>query len=138
MTQNKTIVIGTKHLLFGALIIGIIVGFIFLGKASASEETNQITGNTIANAEGTQHVRVSMTRNEYIFTPPTVTKDIPVRMEVDMNSVVGCYRSIVIPQLDVRTFVSPQDNIIEFTPTKTGTMKVSSSMDMGSGSFTVV
>ena len=135
--QNKTIVLETRHFLFGALIIGLVVGFVLLGRAPTDDQSNEITGKVVQNMENAQIVQVSMVGNEYIFKPAIVTKDIPVRLEVDMNSVRGCYRSMVIPTLDVRKLVSEQDNIVEFIPTTTGVMTVSCSMGMGSGSFTV-
>lgn len=132
---DNTIVIGGRHLVFGIIIIGFIVGFVFLGRASS--EGDNVTGNYVKENGEKQHVKVSMKGNQYIFEPPSVKKGIPVRMEVDRNSVFGCYRDIVIPQLGVRKFISQKDNIMEFTPTIKGVMKASCSMGMGFGSFTV-
>jgi len=52
-----------------------------------------------------------------------------------MSTVVGCSRDIVISSFGVRKAVSPGDNIIEFTPDKTGTINIACSMNMYRGTF---
>ena len=58
-------------------------------------------------------------------------------MEVDLDTVYGCMRDVVIPSADVRKYVKDGDNIIEFTPEKAGTFNIMCSMNMGRGKFTV-
>ena len=135
MGEKETIVIGMKHIIFVIVIIGLISAFIVVGRGSAES----VTGSSVKTGDvNYQEVKVSMKANTYIFEPSTVNKDVPVKMVVDMNSVFGCYRDIVIPNLGVKKYVSESDNVIEFTPTKTGTMSMFCSMRMGSGSFKVV
>jgi plastocyanin domain-containing protein len=64
-------------------------------------------------------------------------KGVKVHMIVDMSTVVGCSRDIVISSFGVRKAVSPGDNIIEFTPDKTGTINIACSMNMYRGTFQV-
>jgi plastocyanin domain-containing protein len=59
-------------------------------------------------------------------------------MTVDLSTVTGCMRTIVIPAMNVRKTVNANDNVISFTPLKTGTIKMSCGMGMGVGDFTVI
>ena len=85
-----------------------------------------------------QIVKLSFDDKGYVVTPATVTKGVPVKMEVDLNTVKGCMRTVVIAALSVKKTVKEGDTTIEFTPTKSGDIKIICGMDMGKGSFTVV
>jgi len=71
-------------------------------------------------AKKVQLVKLSFDDKGYVMTPSTVTKDVPVKMEVDLDTVKGCATTI------------------EFTPTKTGPIEIICGMNMGKGQFTVV
>ena len=73
-----------------------------------------------------------------MFSDSEFEKDIPVRIEADMGKMPGCSKSIVISAFNVRKTVTSGDNLIEFTPTKTGTFTIACSMNMYRGVFTVV
>jgi plastocyanin domain-containing protein len=79
-----------------------------------------------------------MKNYQYLTDPAVLKKGIPVKMTVDLNTVVGCATDIVIKDFGVRKYVSQGDNIITFTPTKTGTIGIACSMNMYHGTFTVV
>ena len=85
-----------------------------------------------------QLVKLSFDDKGYVMTPSTVTKGIPVRMEVDLGTVKGCMRTVVIGAFDVRQTVKEGSTVIEFTPTKTGEIEIVCGMKMGKGAFTVV
>ena len=85
-----------------------------------------------------QKVKLSFDDKGYVVTPDTVVKGIPVRMEVDLGTVTGCMRTVVIDAVKVKKTVSEGQTIIEFTPTKTGKVEIVCGMNMGHGSFTVV
>jgi uncharacterized protein len=95
------------------------------------------TGNSAGDG-AVQEVSLSMSGWQYIVEPSTLVAGRPVRMTVDLDTVTGCMRSIVIPTLGVRQTVQPGDNVIEFTPLTTGTIRMTCSMGMGQGSFEVV
>lgn len=76
-------------------------------------------------------------RGNYELIPSVLKKDVPVKMEVDLNSVLGCARSVVIPQFNVFKNVRQGDNIIEFIPTKEGKIRIQCSMNMYVGYFEV-
>ncbi len=62
----------------------------------------------------------------------TVQNGIPVKwnLRADEGSLTGCNSSIIIPEFNIQKDLSPGDNIIEFTPTKTGTIPYSCWMGM--------
>jgi plastocyanin domain-containing protein len=85
-----------------------------------------------------QQVKLTVdAKGNYQVTPSTVTRDVPVRMEVDLQSVKGCAREVVIDAVNVKKTVKDGDTVIEFTPTKTGPVQVVCGMNMVKGSFKV-
>ena len=84
-----------------------------------------------------QAVKLSFDDKGYVVTPPTVTKGIPVRMEVDLDMVKGCMRTVVIDAFNVKQTVKAGATTIEFTPTKSGPIQIVCGMNMGKGQFTV-
>ena len=85
-----------------------------------------------------QTARLTFDAKGYVVTPSTLKKGVPVKMEVDLDTVKGCMRTVVISAFDVKKTVKAGDTTIEFTPTKTGTIQIVCGMNMGKGSFTVV
>jgi uncharacterized protein len=84
-----------------------------------------------------QVVKLSFDDKGYVVTPSTVTKGVPVRMEVDLDTVKGCMRTVVINAFNVKQTVKAGETTIEFTPTKSGKIDIICGMNMGKGSFTV-
>ena len=84
-----------------------------------------------------QNVKLSTGDGGYVVTPTTVTKGVPVKMEVDLDKVKGCARTVVITAFGVKKTVKTDDNVIEFTPDKTGPIEIVCGMNMVKGSFTV-
>lgn len=134
-----------KHVISAIGLFAIISLFIFSANAS-------ITGNAVvqyANIESksnaplsaqsgdVQVVQLSMQNGDYTLSPAKVVVNTPVRLVGDMNSIRGCYTTIVIPDLGVRKTVSASDNIIEFTPTKAGTFQMTCGMGMAGGQLLV-
>ncbi len=85
-----------------------------------------------------QTVKLSVDdKGDYTVTPDTVVAGVPVRMEVDLKTVRGCARTVVIGALNVRKTVKEGETVIEFTPAKSGKVQIACGMDMVHGSFTV-
>ena len=106
--------------------------------AQAAINSANINAGAASTANGeVQHVKLSVSGGTYILTPSVLKKGVPVQLEADLASMKGCSRSVVISEFNVRKYVQPGDNIIEFTPTKTGTIRIACSMNMYTGSFTV-
>lgn len=109
-----------------------------------------ITFATVSGAQGTalaqsdkeqakkvQLVKLSFDDKGYVVTPSTVTKGVPVKMEVDLDTVKGCMRTVVIDAFNVKQTVKAGATTIEFTPNKSGPIQIVCGMNMGKGSFTV-
>lgn len=84
-----------------------------------------------------QHATLLMDGFRYRTEPAVLEAGVPVVMTVDLESVQGCMRDVVIEEFGVRKLVSEGDNTITFTPTKEGTFPVVCSMNMGQGTLTV-
>ena len=91
-----------------------------------------------AQAKMVQNVKLTFDDKGYVVTPSTVVKGVPVRMTVDLDTVKGCMRTVVIDAFNVKQTVKAGATTIEFTPTKTGPIQIVCGMNMGKGQFTVV
>lgn len=85
-----------------------------------------------------QVVKLTFDDKGYVVTPSTMTKGVPVKMTVDLGTVKGCMRTVVIDAFKVKQTVKDGATTIEFTPTKSGRIDIICGMNMGKGSFTVV
>ena len=86
---------------------------------------------------GVQEVSLSVQGGNYYPNPIRVKVGVPVKLVADMGSVTGCSRSIILPDFKVSKTVSEGDNVIEFTPDKSGTFSFSCSMGMYRGTLVV-
>jgi plastocyanin domain-containing protein len=91
-----------------------------------------------AQAKAVQSVKLTFDAKGYVVTPAKLTKGVPVKMDVDLDTVKGCMRTVVIAAYNVKKTVKTDDTTIEFTPTTTGEIQIICGMNMGKGSFTVV
>lgn len=83
---------------------------------------------------------VDMTVNYGTFSPRqfTIKRGVPVRWNINGVDVSGCANAIVAPKLGIARALQPGMNVIEFTPTQSGSIPFSCSMGMIRGSFTVI
>jgi len=89
-------------------------------------------------AKKVQKVTLSFDDKGYVVTPAKVTKGVPVEMDVDLDTVKGCMRTVVIDSFKVKKTVKAGDTTIAFTPDKSGDIGIICGMNMGKGQFTVV
>ena len=82
-------------------------------------------------------VKLSFDDKGYVVTPSSVTEGVPVRIDVDLDTVKGCMRTVVIDAFNVKQTVKAGATTIEFTPTKSGPIQIVCGMNMGKGQFTV-
>jgi copper chaperone CopZ/uncharacterized membrane protein YagU involved in acid resistance len=115
-----------------------------ISQASNSQTNNVASTGTISGAgtaaeviNGVQTVQLSVQGTNYYPNPIVVKKDIPVRLVADVNNMPGCSKSIIIPEFNIRKTVTTGDNLIEFTPNKSGTFQFSCSMGMFRGQIVV-
>jgi len=88
-------------------------------------------------AKHVQVVKLSFDDKGYVVTPSSVTRGVPVRMDVDLDTVKGCMRTVVIDAFGVKQTVKAGAATIEFTPTTSGLIQIVCGMNMGKGQFTV-
>jgi plastocyanin domain-containing protein len=119
----------TKKAIAAAAAVVLAVVLAAPGGALAQAGTDQ--------AKKVQVVKLSFDDKGYVVTPSTVTKGVPVKMEVDLDTVKGCMRTVVIDAFNVKQTVKAGATTIEFTPTKSGTIQIVCGMNMGKGQFTV-
>lgn len=105
----------------------------FTSKASAA-----ITDPNVKMVGGVQEVRMNQESGGYKPNKFTIKKGVPVRWIVTSKDVYTCAASIISQQLNIRKGLKLGENIFEFTPKETGTIRFSCSMGMYNGSFTVV
>jgi len=95
-------------------------------------------GNIATIKDGIQIVTTKLKPGSY--EPITVQKGIPVRwtIQAEKGDINGCNNEIVIPGFNISKKLKVGDNIIEFTPTESGTFAYSCWMGMIRSKITVV
>lgn len=68
----------------------------------------------------------------------TIKKDIPVKWLVNSTNPYSCSSYLVVPGLGISKALQAGANVIEFMPTKVGTIKFTCGMGMYSGYFNVI
>lgn len=104
--------------------------------ASASSE-NLITGNTINLQDGYQIIEMDVTRNGWEPNIFVLQKDVPVKWIINGKEINGCNRAILVPKYGLTFDIQSGEQVIEFTPTESGTVPWSCWMGMISGTFIV-
>lgn len=94
--------------------------------------------NVAVMEDGLQIVRSGITSGS--FEAITVQKGIPVRwiLEAEQGEINGCNNAIIIPRYSIRKALKVGENVIEFTPTESGTIPFSCWMGMIRSKINVV
>lgn len=105
---------------------------VFVGEENASGTSAKINN-------GVQAVTINVYSNGYKSNINTLKVNVPVKLTLITNNVRSCAKAFAIPEFNIFK-VLPTDGteIIEFTPTKVGTLTYTCSMGMYTGSFNVV
>ncbi len=93
-------------------------------------------GATTVN-DNTQVIKMNVSYNGFSPNVFKIYKDKPVKWIIDGQQVSGCTNEIISPALGIKQKIYPGENIIEFTPTKTGTFGFSCWMGMVRGQFII-
>ena len=136
--MSENIGLGKVLGIFGIILIGLFLVIAFRNYFSNNQVTGSVVQEVDAGSNGNSQV-VELTIKNYNYFPNVLKfkKGELAKIIVDTKSVRGCFASILIPDLGIKKFVTGNDNIIEFTPTKTGTFRFSCPMGMGSGKIIV-
>lgn len=108
-----------------------------------SRSNNSSTANqgqlAIIDSDGKQEAVIDAASNGYTSKITTLKAGVPVKLTMVSHNVQSCARSFLIPSLGVSKIL-PQDGntVIEFTPSKTGTLAYTCGMGMYTGSFNVI
>nr|WP_320025401.1 sulfite exporter TauE/SafE family protein [uncultured Acetobacterium sp.] len=106
------------------------------GGVTAASEAQQ--NNTTSVDQGGQTITTRLSSNSY--EPITVHVGVPVKwtIQADESNINGCNNQILIPKYNIEKKLVAGDNIIEFTPTETGTIPYSCWMGMIKSNITIV
>lgn len=134
----------TDNMLKVSAILVIVLGIIMFGRGlslGGSVVSYAATSGYVVSEIGLsgQTVRTELSSGSYPAI--VVQKGVPVKwvMDADASNINGCNNRINIPFAGIRNYrFSPGENIIEFTPTETGTFGYSCWMGMISGQIRVV
>jgi uncharacterized protein len=95
--------------------------------------------STLSIVDGEQVIQMEISeRGIYIPASLTVVKDVPVRWEIFGADFMGCADSLVMRAFGVQEQLDAGQNVVNFTPTKTGDFTYSCSMGMIRGTMHVV
>ncbi len=88
--------------------------------------------------EGAQQVTIDIGPRGYTASATTLKSGIPVRVTLRSNGTLGCARAFTIPDYGISKVVPVTgEEVVEFTPQKSGQLTYTCSMGMYSGVFTV-
>lgn len=136
-----------KNLMKCSAALVMVLGFVMLSRgmaftgitlpsAAASANGSGASVSTIVGEE--QEITTSLNGGRY--APIAVQAGIPVKwtIQVSEEDLSGCNNEMIIPEFNIQKKLEPGDNVITFTPTKTGTFGYSCWMGMIRSSITVV
>jgi sulfite exporter TauE/SafE len=133
---------GKKAKIFFSLagIVVIILGLYNISNASRLFTRVSVIEKPIKQIDNGEVQEIKMTQNGSGYSPNvlTIKKGVKVRWIVNSTNPYTCASSLVMPQYGIRESLQKGENIIEFTPTKTGEIPFSCSMGMYRGKFFVV
>ncbi len=88
----------------------------------------EVEGINIIN--GKQTINLTIEPNQYVLDVGAVKAGVPVKINLDVQSINGCNNPIVIPKYEITKNLMSDDKIIEFTPEEEGTITISCWMGM--------
>ncbi|MDR3201000.1 MAG: sulfite exporter TauE/SafE family protein, partial [Spirochaetales bacterium] len=113
-------------------------GFSLSGISFPDFSGTDATAVPVVRESGVQIVRTTLSSGRY--QPITVEAGTPVRWTINApaGSINGCNNRMIIPEYNIQVKFKQGDNVVEFTPTKTGRFPFSCWMGMIRSSITVV
>jgi plastocyanin domain-containing protein len=103
---------------------------------SKTAEVNNNKDEPQADA-GEQLVEMHVTSRGFEPAVIKVKQGVPVRWVIKGDNITGCTNKIIIPSLNIEKPLKFGDNIVTFTPQKTGDLPFSCWMGMVRGKFVV-
>lgn len=110
----------------------------YTNSAKAEGQKQQADDPNVTLENGIQTVKMTQTGNGYEPNSFTIQKGIPVKWVINSIEPYSCAASILMPEFKIAKVLSKGENIIEFIPSKLGTLSFSCNMGMYTGKFNVV
>ena len=131
------IILGVIMINRGLALTGTGYDFNSLTASVVGVEGNNINNGNIVLNNGYQEIRMEV--NRYGWSPDKfiLKKGVPVKWIIDGKEINGCNNGIQVPKLGLRFNIKPGEQVIEFTPTESGTISWSCLMGMIPGIFVV-
>jgi len=110
------------------------------GGTDSSGGANASNGSGSSPTAGTENIQlVNTTLAGGNYSPITVKSGIPVKWTISAKAgdITGCNSTLLIPKYNIKKKLVPGDNIIEFTPSGSGTVPYSCWMGMITSTITV-
>jgi sulfite exporter TauE/SafE len=131
----------------GALVI--IMGLIMINNGLALTGTGYDVNSLVVSADspkvlpasadnGVQEIHMDVLASGWSPDKFVLEKGVPVKWIINGKEITSCNNAIVVPKLGLEFDVKPGIQVIEFTPTETGTIPFSCWMGMIHGQFIVV
>lgn len=136
MTAGAVLVIVLGITMFGngASLSGLSIQSMIGEQSVAGEASSESISKVV---DGVQHVNTTLASGQY--EPIKVKAGIPVKWTItaEEGTINGCNGEIVIPEYGIQKALQTGDNVIEFTPTESGTFTYSCWMGMIRSTITV-
>ena len=138
MTASAVLVLMLGVFMFsnGLSLSGIALPSLSGGVVASAQTTQSNTAPSVS--EGVQTVTTKLSPNSY--EPITVHVGVPVKwiIQADASDISGCNNQVLVPKYNIQKKLVAGDNLIEFTPTETGTVPYSCWMGMIKSNITIV
>jgi len=138
MTASAVLVLMLGVFMFsnGMSLSGIALPSLSGGVAASAQTTQSNIAPSVS--EGVQTVTTKLSPNSY--EPITVHVGVPVKwiIQADASHINGCNNQVLVPKYNIQKKLVAGDNLIEFTPTETGTIPYSCWMGMIKSNITIV
>jgi sulfite exporter TauE/SafE/copper chaperone CopZ len=95
------------------------------------------SGNSVVVKDGVQEVNMEVTSSGYSPNSFVVKQGVPVKWNVNVPQLFSCSNELIMNAYGIDVHLKQGLNVIEFTPTKTGTIPFTCGMGMLHGSFIV-
>jgi sulfite exporter TauE/SafE/plastocyanin domain-containing protein/copper chaperone CopZ len=131
------ILLGGVNITNGSQLMGGISG-IFGNKNATTLNTPSVSAESETQSKlETQIVRMTEDYDGYSPNQFTIKKGKPVKWIIDAKNIYTCASQLIMPSMGIQKSLNPGENVILFTPTKTGEIPFSCSMGMYRGKFIV-
>jgi len=138
--------VGRKMLKVSAALV-MVLGIIMLNRGLALSgislepellKTTVEQTDEIRMEDGKQIVNMTIGSRSYVPDVKVLQAGIPVRINLDVESINGCNNPLIITQYGIEKDLTKGENFIEFIPTKEGSLTISCWMGMITTNLTVV